>query len=135
MTEHTPTPWSICNKGDCPCLTIWCPDHPICTVESGVWGDEYPALRLVGETSLDRKAEAYMERIEYGAIDTTVARANALLIIKAVNNHDALVQALTKTVAFYDNLIAPHRQGEAQLLDELATVLAAVTSGVRNPET
>lgn len=93
MTNHTPTPWKLCNAGECPCLTISCPDHPIAKVESGEWGDEYPAMRQVG-ASLENKYEAYMERIAYGSIDRETARANAELIVKAVNNHDALVKAL-----------------------------------------
>ena len=61
LIEHTPLPWRACNDGECSCLQIWCKDHPIAEVISGDWGDDYPSIRLVGESSLDLKAEAYLE--------------------------------------------------------------------------
>ena len=95
LIEHTPLPWRACNDGECSCLQIWCKDHPIAEVISGDWGDDYPSIRLVGESSLDLKAEAYMEQCTYGHIPEEVAKANIQFIIKACNNygpdHDAEV--------------------------------------------
>lgn len=102
MTEHTPTPWSLCGDGDCSCLTLGSPNHPIAKFESGEWGDEYPAMRQVG-ASQENRYEAYMERIGYGTIDPEVARANARFTHKAVNNHDALVLALKGLFDWYDS--------------------------------
>lgn len=93
MTDHTPTPWSLCGDGNCSCLTLACPDHPIAKVESGEWGDTYPAMRQVG-ASLENRYEAYMERIGYGKIDQETARANARFILKAVNNHEPMLALL-----------------------------------------
>lgn len=81
--KHTPGPWSVCGNGECSCKTIMCADHPIAVVTHGEWGDDYPAIRLVGTSSLDQKAEAYMEQITYGEIGEELARANALLIAAA----------------------------------------------------
>ena len=82
-TEHTPGPWSACGDGDCVCKTVTCGDHPVALVTHGKWGDNYAALRLVGTTSLDMKAEAYMEQITYGEVPEATAKANALLIAAA----------------------------------------------------
>ena len=46
---------------------VWCDHYPVATVTSGKWGDGDPAIRLVG-TSLDAKAEAYMDQITYGEL-------------------------------------------------------------------
>ena len=77
--------WSACNDGKCSCKQIWAPDYPIATVEAGKWGDDYCSIRLVGETSLDLKAEAYMEQITYGEISEKLAVKNIRLIVAAVN--------------------------------------------------
>ena len=83
MGKHTPGPWSVCGDGDCSCMTVAAPDHPVAQVTSGKWGDEYAALRIVGESSLDQKVEAYTAMIEYGSVDAEAAKANALLIAAA----------------------------------------------------
>lgn len=92
MSQHTKLPWKLCNEGKCPCLTIDGEHHPIATIESGKWGDEYPSLRLVGP-SLDLKVEAYKAMIIYGEIPFEVALANARLIVIAVNSHYELLEA------------------------------------------
>ena len=81
--QTTDGPWTACLDGKCQCKFVSCGDHPIAKIESGEWGDEYPAIRLVGVSSLDYKAEAYMERIPYGGIDPEIAAANARLIALA----------------------------------------------------
>lgn len=90
---HTEGPWHACHEGKCPCKQVWGDDHPIATVECGDWGDDYPSVRLTGG-SLERKAEAYMEQINYGRIDEDTARANARLIAAAPELLHACQKAL-----------------------------------------
>jgi hypothetical protein len=89
--KHTPLPWhACCGK----CHTIMSTHHPIAQITVGDWGDDYPSIRLVGDSSLALKAEPYMAQITYGHIEKEVAIANAAFIVKAVNAHDDLVKAL-----------------------------------------
>jgi len=69
-------------------------DHPVAKVISGKWGDDYPAVRLVGTSSLDEKAEAYMDQITYGEIPKEEAKANARLIAAAPDLLEAAKQAM-----------------------------------------
>jgi len=94
VSEHTPGPWKACNNGECSCLIISSADNPVAKVMSGKWVDDFPALRLVGDSTLDQKTEAYMEQIPYGEIDPAVAKANALFIVRACNAHEGLLEAL-----------------------------------------
>lgn len=82
-TKHTPGPWNACRKGHCDCNHISSANHPVAKVISGDWGDDYPTIRLVGTSSLDQKAEAYMEQITYGSISKEMAIANSQLIAAA----------------------------------------------------
>jgi len=86
--KHTPLPWQACNDGKCSCKQIWCSDYPIAVVNSGDWGDDYPSIRIVGDSSLDLKAEAYMEQCTYGHIPEEEAEANIQFIVKACNSYD-----------------------------------------------
>ena len=88
----TPGPWKACNGGECSCFIVSGADYPVAKVVCGKWGDDYPALRLVGPTSLEQKVEAYMEQITYGEIDPAEAKANALLIAAAPRMREALVR-------------------------------------------
>ena len=74
--------WHYCgaSRGGCSCMTVMFRDYPICRITSGDWGDDYPDIRLVGDSSLDAKAEAYMEQITYGSIDEEQAKVHAFLI-------------------------------------------------------
>ena len=101
MGKHTPTPWTLCghDRGICQCMTISCADHPICTVESGTWGDSYPSIRK----GKDGKQEAFLERIDYGEISMETAKANAEFIVRAVNSHEALVAACEAALALFTN--------------------------------
>jgi len=84
MSGHSPGPWSACHKGECSCSLVWTAGHPVAEVTRGKWGDSYPAIRLVeGEGMSGTKAEAYMERMDYGEIDEATAVANARLIAAA----------------------------------------------------
>ncbi len=95
--DYTKGKWHACRKGKCPCKQVWSDNYPVATVLAGDWGDDYPAIRLVGESSLDIKAEAYMEHFTYGKIPEEEAEANALLIAAAPEMYEAL-----KTIsAFY----------------------------------
>lgn len=73
-------PWNACHSGKCSCKQVWTADHPIAKIENGEWGDEWPSIRLTGETSMDKRAEAYMEKFAYGSIPDTEATANARLV-------------------------------------------------------
>ncbi|KKN77921.1 hypothetical protein LCGC14_0354860 [marine sediment metagenome] len=88
--KHTPGPLTVCNRGECTCLQIWCPDHPVAEVTHGDWGDDYPALRFVGNSSLDHKVEAYMEQITYGSIGRETAKANAIRLVACWNACDSI---------------------------------------------
>jgi hypothetical protein len=93
--SFTPGPWKACNEGKCSCLRVWSTvaDHPVCKVESGEWGDDYPSLRFTKETgagSIGATVEPYMEFIPYGSIDQIVAEANAHLIAAAPDLLEAL---------------------------------------------
>ena len=59
---HTPGPWTACHDGECSCKIVSCAHYPVARVTVGKWGDDYPAIRLVGSSSLDMKAEAFMEQ-------------------------------------------------------------------------
>ena len=85
MTQHTRGKWNTCQEGKCSCKSIWSDHYPVAKVLTGEWGDEYPSIRLVGDSSLDLKAEAYMEMIAYGTIAEETAIANACIIVAAVN--------------------------------------------------
>lgn len=87
MTSFTPGPWSTCQKGDCSCGMVGSEHHPICTVESGEWGDMWPAIRV--EPGIGGKAEAYMERSTYGTIEKETAKANARLIAAAPDLYES----------------------------------------------
>ena len=70
--------WQECghDRGGCDCVTVMAPDHPIAVATSGDWGDEYPTLKIEGN-SFDRSVTAVMERITYGHVDKAKAKANA----------------------------------------------------------
>jgi len=92
MTEkkHTALPWILGHDG----TDIGCPSHPICDLTRGEWGDYFPSIRLVGETSLDIKAEAFMDGLPYGCVPVEESKANAEFIVRACNSHYELLEAL-----------------------------------------
>lgn len=67
-------------------------DHPVATVTSGKWGDDFATLRFVdgGQGSLAAKVEAYMDQITYGEVGADTAKANARLIAAAPALYAAL---------------------------------------------
>lgn len=99
--KFTKGPWSVCRADDCECSTVSSKNAPIAKVTRGDWGDDYPALRLVGDSSLDMKAEAYMEQITYGTVPPEEAAANAHLIAASPDLY-AAAERLAKGL---DNLI------------------------------
>ncbi len=94
--KATPGPWNVCSgnrkaQGICTCFTVSCADHPIADVAHGEWGDSYPSLRFVADTTtLDRKVEAYMEHTAYGSIPESQAVANAHLLSASWDLYHAL---------------------------------------------
>ncbi len=55
------------------------------------------------------------------------ARANAALIVRAVNNHQALVEALTKLISWWD--FDPNGQLPVGIVNDARAALAAATEG------
>jgi hypothetical protein len=90
--DRKPETWQLCNDGRCPCLTIMARDYPVAKVTCGPWGDDYPAIRLVGTSSLEMKAEPYMEQITYGEVSKELALSNARLIAAAPDMLQALIK-------------------------------------------
>jgi len=88
IRKFTKGPWSACNDGKCDCNQISGNGCHIAKVTMGEWGDDYPSIRLIGG-ALDRKAEAYMERIPCGYIDKEEAKANLHLIAAAPDLYEA----------------------------------------------
>ena len=86
LKNYSPGPWKACHGGECSCGFIWSTpaDHPVAKVESGEWGDDYPAVKIVPSehrlTGTSFEVTAYMEQIGYGRIDPEVAQQNARLI-------------------------------------------------------
>lgn len=76
--------WHISSNGD-----ISGDEHPICSVQYGVWGDSYPTLKIEG-LSLERKCVPVMEMIEYGEIPKEESEANSNLIAAAPDLLEAL---------------------------------------------
>lgn len=110
LAAATPGPWHSCPDNGCKCTMVMCDDYPVAEVTKGPWGDEYPALRFVGDSSLDRKAEAYMERIEYGNVSDQLALANRAFIREApadVAEVESLRHEVAKLKLFDRNRNAP----------------------------
>ena len=101
--KHTHLPWSACCGK---CHTIMSEHGPVAKITVGNWGDDYPSVRLVGDSSLDIKAEPYMAQITYGHVDKETAVANAAFIVRAVNAHDDLVAACRDALDALEGLAA-----------------------------
>lgn len=93
MSGFTPGPWTACCEGACQCKQVGAEHGPVAKIISGKWGDDYAAIRLVGESSLDYKAEAYMEQITYGEVSEEEGRANARLIAAAPDLFSVAIKA------------------------------------------
>jgi hypothetical protein len=119
-SAHTPGPWRYC---DCQskCLSVNCSDHPIARVVGGEWGDEYPAIRLVGTSSMDMRAEPYLAKAGYGRVDMDEAEANARLIAAAPD----LLACLRHLVTLDDAQQAP----SPQTMNEARAAIAKATGG------
>lgn len=125
----TPGPWTACGNGACPCKQVWSADadYPVVTVNSGKWGDKFPAIRLCEDPgTIGGKAEAYMEEIVYGEIPEDTAKANAVLIAAAPE----LYEALSKVVADYELLLGDGITSASAPL-QLVKARAALAKAVR----
>ena len=92
---YTEGKWHVCNNGECSCKYVWADDHPIAKVVAGKWGDDFCSIRIVVNSSLDLKAEAFIDQITYGEIPEKTARANAHLIAAAPELYEALKVLVT----------------------------------------
>lgn len=115
VAQHTAGPWSACRNGDCACGMVTSEHHPVATITSGEWGDDWPSLRVVGTSTLDLRAEAFMDRCVYGTVSPAVAAANARLIAAAPD----LLAALRDLSARLD--------GSHEMWPELHAARAAIT--------
>lgn len=121
---HSAGPWRACKNGECSCMQVWGNDHPVAIVTSGDWGDDYPAIRLTGNSSLDQKAEAYMEQITYGSVFPEVAQANARLIAAAPDFYHAATTGAQVNLPDFLDWIADrfvHVYGESPDVDFVHT--------------
>ncbi len=116
--HHTPGPWHTCREGKCSCFTVMSDHHPVAQITHGDWGDEYPAIRLVGP-SLDQRAEAYMEQITYGSVGDAAARANWRLIAAAPD----LLEALK-------SLLSARGKRRADAIDQAQRAIAKAECGI-----
>lgn len=124
--NHTPLPWNACcNK----CHTIMSAHGPIAKITAGDWGDDYPSIRLVGDSSLSLKAEPYMAQITYGHVAKETAEANAALIVRAVNAYEDLqarITGLESMLCDAQEEIAELRNAHETMTREIALYKAAL---------
>ena len=146
--EHSPGRLTVCNEGKCSCLSIWTSDHPVAEVTKGDWGDDYPSIRIVG-SSLERKAEAYMEQLTYGHITPELAKANAIRLVAAWNACAGILPTAALESGVVAELVAAleearpyvyrisgdpdvtpwHRETASRILERVVAVLAKVRGG------
>jgi hypothetical protein len=80
-------------------MMLWANNNPIAEIISGDWGDEVPVIKVVGDDGPgsctgELKLKAEMSMLAYGSISKECAKANALFIVRACNNHDYLLECL-----------------------------------------
>jgi hypothetical protein len=91
LAAATPGPWHSCPDDGCKCHAVMCNDYPVANVVKGKWGDDFPSIRIIGDTSLDLKAEAFMDQITYGEVSEQEAMANRAFIREAPTDIAALI--------------------------------------------
>jgi hypothetical protein len=96
LEAATPGPWRSCPDDGCKCTAVTCDDYPVANVVKGEWGDSFPSIRLVGETSLNLKAEAFTDQITYGEISELEAMANRAFIREAPNDIACLIAEIER---------------------------------------
>lgn len=95
LAAATRGPWHSCADDGCKCPMVLCDDYPVAEVVKGKWGDDYPSVRLIGN-SLELKAEAYMEQITYGEVPEAEALANRAFIREAPSDIAALIAEIER---------------------------------------
>ena len=75
MTGISPGPWYECSRDACQCVSVWCDDHPVAEVIKGNWGDDFPSIKLEGN-SPNIVAVPFMDQFTYGEVSIEEAMAN-----------------------------------------------------------
>jgi hypothetical protein len=120
MTEHTPTPWVLCHHLQSPEKDASCK----CGYRGGIWGGSGEVL--VCEMGTCNCYEGH-DMIDVGNRSTQLA--NAAFIVKAVNNHAALVKALIEIIDAYDYCtLDPADRGYSVLSDAIGPARSLVSS-------
>lgn len=129
MAEHTTTPWQLCHhlqsdEKDASCK---------CGYRGGIWGGDGEVL--VCEMGNCNRHEGH-DMVDTG--DRPTQLANAAFIVKAVNNHEALVAALTELHAVVKgespSLLNGDSGGDAELALEIERLLHDVGPVVKGVE-
>lgn len=112
MTDHTPTPWRVEQDTD----LIWGACNPD---DKSSYGMGYAIVEGKSGEKYSRYKPEMDERM-----------ANAAFIVKAVNNHDALVKALRESAAdIVGSCKNPEDPYIAEALRRIGDVLADVSGG------
>jgi hypothetical protein len=124
--KHTPGKWSTCNPR-CKCMQVSGEHDPIAKIESGEWGDTYPAIRLKKDSHqmYGMEAEAYIEMCSYGNIPEETAWANVCLIAAAPE----MLKVCERVMEFQDVWLSEgNNHEEIELLAMAGKVIAALVS-------
>lgn len=110
-TPHTPTPWHVYEGGSNP-------------AHDSVWREGRTVAAMAGDSA--QIAVAYCDYFTDG-----LARANAALIVRAVNSHDDLVKALDDALGLIGSLRWPSGS-ERRAFDERRKTLVAALQKARS---
>ncbi len=124
-TKFMPGPWHACQDGKCKCKQVWSvpADCPVCVVESGPTGDEYPVIK-----EIDGKQEARMEIIEYWNIKEETAIANINLIAAAPDLYAALENLINFQIEYESNTGGDKMPGNEYYSLKLTDIIVKVAN-------